>query len=149
MVNNESHRRIVAGEYRLARESKEGRTRVRNGPIYHLSAIKALVMEFGLHVVVNAAEDMASKFAEALTKQDVADIIVLGLRNDDVVNHHVESEICKTENGMVIDCDAYRIRWRKDKKCECKSTGLPIYLKFGFRPSNPKCIIVRLHPSTY
>ena len=92
-----------------------------------------------------AEDDMEREFDPELTPDELIKII-RSLRNDP---NYLESERCTVRNNMTVDSDEYRIHWNRNRKSACNRTGLPVLLKFGFRESNPKCIIVSIHPARY
>ena len=149
MVNNASLRRLVVGQYKLSKQSKDDdRRRVRNGPIFELSVVKELVREHGVRILnTNAQRAMLTDFDPPLEDSEIQEIIVHALRHDDEKTHYVEAEVCKA-NGMVVDCDAYSIRWNRIRHKE-SNCSRAIYLKFGFKENRPICLIVRVHPDKY
>lgn len=144
MVNNAPLRRLVFGQYVMEKPRKgDDRKRVGNGPIFHLAKAKQLVEKHGVIVSESATDDMSKRFVPAITEDDAKAIIV-----DHLASHHFwRSEICKFRNGMEIDCDGYKISWNLHGKCEDIVSGIPIYIKFGFRDNFPKGIIVSFHES--
>lgn len=143
MVNNENLRRLVRGVY--ATKQAGERRLVTNGPIYDLAIAQRLLRLFGLHVINDDADkDMVTEFRPALTTKQLTEII---LKLTD--SHYAGSEICDTTPGMVVDADAYTIYWNRTRSIESMIAGTKIYLKFGFRESNPKCLILSAHPAKH
>lgn len=145
MVNNKNPRRLTAAEYKLRKSGERTRLIKGQGPIYDLQTAQELLNLHGLDVVnANAYLSMNSEFAPPLTKDDIK-LAIAALKVDE---HYVESEICKVANES-IDADAYTIYWKRNGNKECKLTGTKLYIKFGFRNDDPKCLIVRVHRSKY
>ena len=92
-----------------------------------------------------ADADMVREFNPDLTPAELIQIICK-LRNDP---NYLVSERCTVRNNMTVDSDEYRIFWNRNRNAECNRTGQPVLLKFGFRESNPKCIIVSIHRARY
>jgi len=114
------------------------------GPIYELGAVKAAIQQHGVKVVNdNAQSDMVHEFDPPMDEEELAAFI------NSLMNIHFHaSEWCKTSGKMIIDCDAYAMKWNRVNRCEWKY-GEEVYVKFGFKEHHPFCIIVRVHPSTY
>lgn len=145
MVNNSNVRLLVRGACATRRNAK-GRIKIDNGPVYDLAITKRMLAAHGL-VVVNedAEEDMNGAFIPALEPDELTAII----QSLDEGRHFVESERCRTTNGMEIDADAYAIYWNRNKRIESTSVGTKTFVKFGFREMNPQCLIVSIHPSNH
>ena len=119
------------------------RTKISNGPIYDLSVAKALMREHGLRVINDEAQISQSNFDPVLTDDELkALILALGS------SHYIESERCGTSVGMTVDCDAYAVRWNRNRRLEWEH-GRKIYVKFGFRASHPRCLVVSIHYSKW
>lgn len=145
MVNNPNPRQVVFGSCQV-KVSASGRQKIDNGPVYDLAIVKQLVRSYGVTPMTNNSDQhMALTFVPLLGKAELAEL-VLCLRVDE---HYIESERDYVRSGMLVDADAYKIHWHRTKRAECKRTGLPVFVKFGFRESNPNCIIVSVHPSKY
>lgn len=152
MVNNLNPRRRVSGELKT-RTTRSGRTKITNGPVYHLNIVKQLVSNYSVTVIggSKAEKDMGNP-AMFMPRMEPAELVELFqhlISHEQDNTHYVESERDPVTNNMIVDADAYKIRWLRRKKIECKLTGQPIFVKFGFRESNPKCIIVSTHPDKY
>jgi len=143
MVNNLILRKILVGQYRL-RTTKDGRTKLRNGPIYELSVVQQHIKSHGL-VVVNedAEEDQEKSFSPELEDDELADLI-LTLEH----HHYDDSERCGTTNGMLVDADGYTIYWKRRTRTESPH-GEKTYVKFGFRENRDTCLVVSIHPSKH
>lgn len=142
MVNNPNPRILAAADCKL-RPAANGRTKIRNGPIYDLNVVKQLVVAFPLVVInTDGQEDMKLEFTPKLTMAELQTLI-LALRPE----LYDDSECCKTSVGMTVDCDGYAIWWNRNREIESREFGRKIYVKFGFRDRNPRCIVVSIHPS--
>lgn len=145
MVNNLNPRLLVFGACQI-RSTGDGREKIDNGPVYDLAIVKQLVSRHGVFPMTNRSDnDMASAFVPMLDRAELAELVMCLNGND----HFIESERDVVRAGMLVDADAYRILWHRIKRAECKRTGLPVFVKFGFRESNPNCIIVSIHPAKY
>lgn len=142
MVNNPNLRTLVTGQYETVTSKKDGRIRVRNGPIYNLELAKKLLNEHGFIPVNENVETGLSEFSPPWDESDIP-LVINALRAD----LWIESEICRfTTRGIPVDCDAYRIRWNKFRRMEWQHAS-PAYIKFGFKENHPKCLIVSAHPA--
>ncbi len=149
MVNNPNPRRVIKGN--LKTRVSGSRIKIDNGPVYHLGVVQSLVSEYSVVVLGDskAASDMKMRFMPRMETAELQELFMYLRPYDHDDPHYVESEQDPIKSGMTVDADAYRIRWMRLKKIECKRTGLPIFVKFGFRDSNPRCIIVSTHPSDF
>lgn len=112
------------------------------GPIYHLNIVKAAVQQHGVRVINDSAQtDMVHEFTPPMDEAELAEFI-RALTS----NHYHASEWCQTSVRMLIDCDAYAMKWDRINRREWKYAD-EIYVKFGFKEFHPFCIIVRIHPS--
>ncbi len=142
MVNNPNVRMVQPAHTKTKVSGK--RTKITNGPLYDLAIAKALLRQHGLRVVnEKAGEDMLCHFDPILTEDELA---VLILAFD--ARHYVESERCATSVGMEVDCDGYAICWNRST-CREWAHGRKIFVKFGFRAANPRCLVVSIHPSSW
>lgn len=113
-----------------------------NGPIYCLNLVKVAVQQHGVRVINDSAQaDMVHAFIPVMDEVELAAFI------NALTNRHFHaSEWCQTSVRMLIDCDAYAMKWDRINRREWKY-GEEIYIKFGFKEHHPFCIIVRIHPS--
>lgn len=143
MVNNPTPRILVTGACVL-RPTADGRRKIHNGPVYDLAVVQRMLPEHGLRVVNDTADkDMRIKFKPLLLDEELPPVI-LALRSE----LRVESERCRTSLGFEMDCDAYRIKWDRTRCREWEHAN-PIYIKFGFRDNNPRCLVASIHPSSW
>lgn len=113
-----------------------------NGPIYRLDLVKLAVRQHGVRVINDSAQAaMEHQFAPPMDESELEDFI-----DCLTTNHFHDSEWCQTSVRMLIDCDAYAMKWDRNNRREWKYAD-EIYVKFGFKEHHPFCIIVRVHPS--
>ncbi|GEC97705.1 hypothetical protein ZRA01_37780 [Zoogloea ramigera] len=121
----------------------DDRQRIANGPVYNLAKVQKLVDLHGF-VVINekAQDDQKQDFVPPLSDDELRKII----RSLEARHFH-RSERCITTNNMIVDADGYSISWLRSRKCEADrpGTGCDVYVKLGFRESNPKCLILSIH----
>lgn len=143
MVNNPPVRLLVTGACNVVvRDS--GRSIITNGPVYCLETAKKHLLEHGLRVVTDGAnDDMCGEFAPELEDDELV-AFISQLTPDDLVG----SERCGTSIGRTLDCDAYAMKWNRNKRARWHH-GLKIYVKFGFSDNSPFVLVVSIHPSKY
>ncbi len=146
MVNNLMPRLVVHGACVVRKQARSERLKITNGPVYSLGVAQTFVEKHGLVVMNGRAEhDMENAFHPDLTEDELVQVF-LCLRES---AHYLESERCLVRANMTVDSDAYRIVWDRRRMAEGVKSGLPVFIKFGFRESNPRCIIVSVHPAKY
>jgi len=144
MVNNMVVRILVTGSY-VIKPSADGRQRINNGPIFDLESVKRTIHVNGLMVVNDSAEeDMQNEFDPIMIDEEIPALIC----SLDASRHYVESELCRTTRGFIVDCDAYRIKWNR-KACKEWEYAAPIYIKFGYLENQILCLVTSIHPSKY
>lgn len=112
------------------------------GPIYCLDLVKAAVQQHGIRVVNDSAQmSMVHDFTPPMGEVELVAFITALMKN-----HFHASEWCNTSVRMLIDCDAYAMKWDRSNLREWRY-GAEIYVKFGFKEHHPVCIIVSAHPS--
>lgn len=137
MVNNPK-RLVSLDEIRIRRSGD--RQIITNGPLYDLNDVQRHVRQHGLRVVnEDAQNDQINDFDPVLVDEELADFIC-ALRPD--LFHR--SERCATSVGMTVECDAYVMGWNRIT-CREWASGKRIYVKFGFRDNNPRCLVVSIH----
>jgi len=113
-----------------------------SGPIYRLDIVKAAVQQHGVKVINDSANlDMVHEFTPPMDEIELAAFICALTKA-----HFHASEWCQTSVRMLIDCDAYAMKWDRINRREWQYAD-EIYVKFGFKEFRPFCIIVRIHPS--
>ncbi len=142
MVNNQKHRLLVTGACNT-RVRANGRTEITNGPVYDLKEAQKLLKVHGLRVINDNAHRDQQKFNPELTDEELTKFI-LALFEDD----HIESERCKTSVGQTLDCDAYTMKWNRNRCCRWEY-GAKLYVKIGFRQDNDRCLVLSVHPSKW
>lgn len=109
--------------------------RITGGPIYDLATVQDLADGDHIHL----ATQKCAKNVEDL-EWDVDDIarLIAALRAEDYRN----SEWCLGRGGTAIDADAYAIHYDYIEACRSVAWRHPqYYLKFGFRPNDPRLIV--------
>ena len=142
MVNNQKHRLLVSGACKT-RGGVGGRIKITNGPVYDLKEAQLLLKAHGLRVINNDAHQDQQKFNPELTDEELTKFI-LALVEDD----HVESERCRTSVGQTLDCDAYTMKWNRNRCCRWEY-GAKLFVKFGFSQQNDRCLVLSVHPSKW
>ena len=112
-----------------------------NGPRYDLSVAKQWADQSRIFLVTeDCRRDVA---ALRWTYPEVAELL-----NALTPDHYWGSEWCATGKGMVIDCDAYALKF-DTHLLELSQNGIDLYVKFGFRfPAANYILIISCHPST-
>lgn len=110
--------------------------RRKDGPIYYLAVVQALVRERSDRIY--AVTDGCEQDLEILEwdADDLAKVIGALLAQD-----YRNSEWCKGRGNMVIDADAYRIRYDNADQCRGDLRHPEYYLKFGFGNNDPRLIV--------
>lgn len=106
--------------------------------IYDLEIVKALVAAHGVCLINDDAQDDAQQQLH-MDPDDVARFIAqLSTHN------YVNSQWCNTSVNRVVDCDSYAMRYNRNKQVPWEN-GPKIYVKFGFLPNLPKCVVCSIH----
>ena len=143
MVNNQEHRKLASGAC-ITREGLDGRIKIINGPVYDLSKAQQLLKTYGLRVVNEDAQEDQQDLDPELSDEELTQFI-LALIEDD----HVESERCRTSIGQTLDCDAYTMKWNRNRRRRWEY-GAKLYVKFGFSEhNNLRCLVVSIHRSRW
>lgn len=143
MVNNQKHRLIVTSACRT-RVGAGGRIKITNGPVYDLKEAQRLLKAHGLLVVnINAHQHQKQTFSPELTDKELTQFI-LALVEDD----HRESERCETTVGQTLDCDAYTMKWNRNRCCRWEY-ATKLFVKFGFGQQDDRCLVVSIHPAKW
>lgn len=146
MVNNED------GKLRLQQPhlcdvvvEPDGRSIITNGPVYCLETAKKNYSDVSRIFVLNdsANADLSRKFSPKLEEHEIIPFI-----NALTVGDRTSSERCKTSVKMMVDCDAYAMRWNRYSQKRW-SDAPEIYVKFGFVEPNKKLLVISFHPSIY
>lgn len=111
-------------------------TRRKPGPLYDLKIVQGLADGQRIYV---ATPDCDTELVENL-EWDVDDVakLIVALQPRD---YHA-SEWCKGINGIVIDADAYTVRYDHIEERRGDLSHPIYYVKFGFRNNDPKLIIL-------
>ena len=104
------------------------------GPIYDLKVIQGFVEGDLIHVATDGCEEDLEKFEWDV--DDVARLIAALLPGD----YHA-SEWCKGRGGVVIDADAYTLRYDHIDACRGTYRHAQYYIKFGFRNNDPRLMV--------
>lgn len=110
--------------------------RIPGGPIYDLATVQQLAADGER---IHYATRKCAQNVEDL-EWDVDDIarLIAALKGQDYCN----SEWCTGRSGTVMDTDAYTIHYDHVEACRGVQWRHPqYYLKFGFRPSDPRLIV--------
>lgn len=142
MVNNQKHRLLVAGACSI-RIGASGRIKITNGPVYDLKEVQQLLKVHGLRVINNDAHRDQQNFYPELTDDELGKFILALIEND-----HLESERCRTSGGQRIDCDAYTMKWNRNRCCRWEYAA-KLYVKFGFSHQDSRCLVLSIHPSQW
>lgn len=143
MVNTK-HRLLASGACSI-RQSND-RKIITNGPVYDLSEAQSLLRQHGLRVVnERAVLNQVEAFDPEMSDEELTTFI-LNLVSED----RAESERCQTGIGLQIDCDAYVMKWNRNKRVRWEH-GPKLYVKFGFseKGNNSRCLVVSLHPAKW
>lgn len=106
--------------------------------IYDLRVVKSLVSQHGL-VLLNDDADFDATQLLNMSPGDVAEFI--GQLSE---KNYVNSQWCRTSVGKAVDCDSYVMKYNRNKKVPWEH-GPRIYVKFGFLPNLPKCVVCSVH----
>lgn len=142
MVNNQKHRLLVTGACKI-RAGAGGRLKITNGTVYDLKEAQQLIRVHGLVVVNDSAHQAQQQFSPELTDEELTKFILALVGND-----YVESERCKSTVGLTLDCDAYTMKWNRNRCCRWEYAA-KLYVKFGFSYQDNRCLVLRIHPSKW
>lgn len=106
------------------------------GPIYNLAVVQALVRERSdrIYTVTDGCQEDLEKLE--WDADDVAKLIGALVAQD-----YRNSEWCKGRGNMVIDADAYRIRYDSADQCRGDLRHPEYYVKFGFGNNDRRLIV--------
>lgn len=121
---------------------KEDRSLISNGPIYSLAVAQSMLTLDTMFVLNDKAnEAMSTEFTPELLDEDLLHFIMALVPTD-----RVNSERCETSIRRIIDCDSYAMKWNRFVRKRWNDAQ-KIYVKFGFIESNPKLLVISIHPS--
>jgi|JI6StandDraft_1071083.scaffolds.fasta_scaffold19473_2 hypothetical protein len=106
--------------------------------LYDLAVVKALIKIHSVVLINDDAQEDAEKQLN-MSPQEVGRFIEQ-LSPDNYVN----SQWCKTSVNKTVDCDSYTMRYNINKQ-QPWDRGRSIYVKFGFLPNLPKCVVCSVH----
>lgn|GEM_PF-3147053 len=144
MVNNPKLRLVELADCKI-KQAANGRRKITNGPIYDLKCAQDMLKAHGLRVVNSQADaDMQNEFDPEMTDDELSSFIFCL-----TTAHYLRSEYCLTSSpGMTVCCDEFGMRWNRLRGREWEH-GQKIYVKFGFRENNPRCLVVSVHKAKW
>jgi len=115
----------------------EGPERSKPGPIYDLAIVQNLVKSGGNQIFPITERCEADLEKLEWDVDDVAKVIAVLAAED----YHA-SEWCKGRSSIVIDADAYAIRYNHLEECRGDHRHAQYYIKFGFRNNDTTLIVL-------
>lgn len=104
------------------------------GPIYELGVVQSLVCAAQIHVATDRCEQSLEDLEWDL--DDVAGIMLVLQPQD----YHT-SEWCTGRSRIVLDADAYQVRYDDLERCRGDWRHPEYYIKFAFRNNDPRLIV--------
>jgi len=144
MVNNRENLWMLKGLIFPAEALTDSNRMIHGGPVFDLDIVKQLLDAHGFWVINNDVDkDLENEFSPPMSDNEIK-AVLQALRYE----LHDTSQWVRTSAGQTMPCDAYLIKWNRNRQIEWEH-GRKLYVKFGYRANQSKCLLVSFHNAKY